>query len=129
MQIWRNKAARDVQIVVSEMQDDRSRQARRGGKPPAAAPGQFGLALADLTEAQRAELKVGGGVLVENAQGAAARAGIRRGDVILAINNQDVKSVESFNQMMGQYDKGRIVALLVRRGANSLYIPFRINGN
>jgi serine protease Do len=129
MQIWRNKAARDVQIVVSEMQDDRSRQARRGGKPPAAAPWQFGLALADLTEAQRAELKVGGGVLVENAQGAAARAGIRRGDVILAINNQDVKSVESFNQMMGQYDKGRIVALLVRRGANSLYIPFRINGN
>jgi serine protease Do len=130
MQIWRNKAARDVQVVVSEMQqEDKARQSRRGGKPPAAAPGQFGLALVDLTEAQRAELKVSGGVLVENAQGAAARAGIRRGDVILAINNQDVKSVESFNQMMGQYDKGRIVALLVRRGANSLYIPFRINAN
>ena len=67
-------------------------------------------------------------MLVENAQGAAARAGIRRGDVILAVNNQDVKSVEQFNQMMGQFDKGRIVALLVRRGANSLYIPFRVDG-
>jgi len=129
MQIWRNKAARDVQIVVSEMQDDRTRQARRGGKPPATAPGQYGLTLADLTEAQRSELKVAGGVLVENAQGAAARAGIRRGDVILAVNNQDVKSVEQFNQMMGQFDKGRIVALLVRRGTNSLYIPFRVDGN
>jgi serine protease Do len=129
MQIWRNKAAREVQVVVSEMQDDRTRQARRGGKPPAAAPSQYGLTLADLTEAQRAELKLAGGVLVENAQGAAARAGIRRGDVILAVNNQDVKSVEQFNQMMGQFDKGRIVALLVRRGANSLYIPFRVDGN
>ena len=50
----------------------------------------------------------------------AQRAGVRRGDVILAVNNQDVKSVEQFNQMMGQFDKGRIVALLVRRGTNSL---------
>ncbi len=129
MQIWRNKAARDVQVVVSEMQDDRTRQARRGGKPPAVVPGQYGLTLADLTDAQRSELKLAGGVLVENAQGAAARAGIRRGDVILAVNNQDVKSVEQFNQMMGQFDKGRIVALLVRRGTNSLYIPFRVDGN
>ena len=129
MQIWRNKAARDVQVVVSEMQDDRTRQARRGGKPPAAVAGQYGLTLADLTEAQRSELKLAGGVLVENAQGAATRAGIRRSDVILAVNNQDVKSVEQFNQMMGQFDKGRIVALLVRRGTNSLYIPFRLDGN
>ena len=129
MQIWRNKQSREAQVVVSEMQDDRvSRQARRGGgKPPAATPGQYGLALSDLNETQRGELKVSGGVLVENSQGAAARAGIRRGDVILAVNNQDVKSVEQFNQMMGQFDKGRIVALLVRRGANSLYIPFRVD--
>jgi serine protease Do len=132
VQIWRNKQPREVQLVVGEMQDERAAQKgrREGGKPPAAAaPSQHGMTLADLTEAQRKELKVAGGVLVENAQGAAARAGVRRGDVILAVNNQDVKSVEQFNQLMGQLDKGRIVALLVRRGANSLYIPFRPDGN
>jgi len=130
VQVWRNKSARDVQLVVAEMQDDRSaRQSRRGGKPPAASPGQYGLTLSDLSDAQKGELKVAGGVLVENVQGAAARAGVRRGDVILAVNNQDVKSVEQFNQMMGQFDKGRIVALLIRRGANSLYVPFRVDGN
>ena len=132
MQVWRNKQSRDVQVVVAEMHDEktaRQQQGRRGpGKPPAASPSVYGLTLAELTEAQRGELKITGGVLVENAQGAAARAGIRRGDVILAVNNQDVKSVEQFNQMMGQFDKGRIVALLVRRGANSLYIPFRVEG-
>ena len=129
MQVWRNKGSRDVQVVVAEMVDEKAaRQSRRGGKPPATLS-QHGLALSDLSEAQRGELKVNGGVLVENvqAQGAAARAGVRRGDVILAVNNQDVKSVEQFNQMMGQFDKGRIVALLVRRGTNSLYIPYRID--
>jgi serine protease Do len=108
------------------LQDDRAlRQSRRGGKPPAATPGLYGMALSDLSDAQRKELKVDGGVLVENVQGAAARAGIRRGDVILAINNQDVKSAEQFKELMGQIEKGRIVALLVRRGGNSLYVPFR----
>ena len=132
MQIWRNKAAKDVQVVVVEMQpEERGRQQSRrgGGKPPATVPSQFGLTLSDLTDAQRSELKITGGVLVENAQGAAARAGIRRGDVILAVNNQDVKTAEQFNHMMGQYDKGRIVALLIRRGSNSLYVPFRIDAN
>ena len=127
VQIWRNKAGRDVQLVVAELQDDRAtRLSRRGGKPPAMAS-QYGMALADLSDAQRKELKVDGGVLVENAQGAAARAGIRRGDVILAVNNQDIKSVEQFKELMSQLDKGRIVALLIRRGANSLYVPFRVD--
>ena len=129
VQVWRNKNARDLQVVVAEMQDERAaRQSRRSGKPPATSPGQYGLTLADLSDAQKSELKVSGGVLVEGVQGAAARD-IRRGDVILAINNQDVKSVEHFNQMMGSFDKGRIVALLVRRGANSRYVPFRVDGN
>jgi serine protease Do len=127
MQVWRNKGTRDLQVVVAEMQDERAtRQARRGSKPPAV-QSQFGLTLSDLTEAQKAELKVSGGVLVENVQGAGQRAGVRRGDVILAINNQDVKSVEHFNQMMGQFEKGRIVSLLVRRGTNSHYVPFRLD--
>jgi serine protease Do len=127
VQVWRNKATRDVQVTVAELVDNdkAGRQSRRGGKPPAQAPTVYGMALSDLTDAQRKELKVDGGVLVENAQGAAARAGIRRGDVILAVNNQDVKSVDHFKEVMGQIDKGRIVALLVRRGNNSLYVPFR----
>jgi serine protease Do len=115
------------------MQDERTAAAqqkgRRDAKPPAAVASQHGLTLVELTDAQRKELKIAGGVLVENEQGAAARAGVRRGDVILAVNNQDVKSVEQFNQLIAQLDKGRIVALLIRRGTNSLFLPFRPDGN
>jgi serine protease Do len=127
MQVWRNKTSRDVQVTVAELQEDRSAQQKRGAKPPAATPGVHGMSVSDLTDAQRKELKIeGGGVFVNDAQGAAARAGIRKGDVILAVNNQDVKSVEHLRELMNAVEKGRIVALLIRRGGNSLYIPFRV---
>jgi serine protease Do len=131
VQIWRNKTPRDLQVVVAELPDDRAGRQARTGKPQAQPPAvaQFGMSLADLTDAQRKELKVEGGVFVDNAQGVATRAGLRRGDVILAVNNQDVKSVEQFRQLMGSFEKGRIVALLVRRGSNSLYIPLRLDAN
>lgn len=129
VQVWRNRAMRDLPVVVAELQDDKPGQKPRSGKPPAATPGVYGMSLSELTEAQKKELKVESGVLVAEATGAAARAGIRRGDAITAVNNQDVKSIEHFRELMGQVEKGRIVALLVRRGGNSLYVPFRANGS
>ena len=129
VQVWRNKATRDFPVVVAELQDDRAGQKPRSGKPPVATPGVLGMSLVELTEAQKKELKVESGVLVTEVQGAAARAGIRKGDVITAVNNQDVKSIEHLREMMEKVEKVRIVALLVRRAGNSLYIPFRIDGN
>ena len=129
----RNKATREVNVVIGEMPDE-SRNAQRqkkpgqpGAKPPAESVSRLGMTLSEPTAQQREQLNITGGVLVEDiTPGAAARAGIRRGDIILAVNNQDVKSLEQFGQMMGTFDKGRIVALLVRRGTNALYIPLRI---
>ena len=132
VQLWRNKAMRDAQIVVSEMPDDQ-RAAQRGpqrrGKPDSGgAPhtaSRSGITVTELSAQQREALKATG-VLVEEVQSGAARAGIRRGDAILAVNSQDIKSVDQFTQLMGQFEKGATVALLVRRAANSLYIPLKI---
>jgi serine protease Do len=129
VQVWRNKATRDLQVVVAELNEDRTGRQARSGKPQPPVAAHFGMGVTDLTDAQRKELKVESGVFVDNVQGVAARAGLRRSDVILAVNNQDVKTVEQFRQLMGSFDKGRIVALLVRRGGNSLYIPLRLDGN
>jgi serine protease Do len=132
LQVWRGKATQDLTLTVGEMSDERtaSRAPKRGapGKPPAdtATVSKLGMTLVDLREEQLKELKIGSGVLVEQAAGVAARAGIRRGDVIVAVNNQTVKSVEHFAQLVGQFDKGRSVALLVRRAGGSIYVPLRI---
>ena len=133
VQIMRNKVAKEVTVVVGEMPDETrsaQRQQRRGqpsGKPPTEAVTRMGMTLSESTPQQREQLNIAGGVVVEEVTpGAASRAGMRKGDIILAINNQDIKSLEQFGQMLGQFEKGKIVALLVRRGANALYIPLRI---
>lgn len=126
VQIWRKGAAKDISLMVGEIPAD-DKMAQRPGKKDQDT--RYGMMLDNLTPEQKSELGIKGGVLVEEAQGAAARAGIRRGDIILAVNNQDVKSVENFTQLLGKYEKGRSVALLIRRGDNALYIPLRINGN
>jgi serine protease Do len=88
-----------------------------------------GLALAELTAEQRRELNIDHGLLVEEVTGDAARAGIRVGDVILAVNNGKVATVEAFRKAIAAIPKGRSAAILVRRGEGSLYIPLKISGD
>ncbi|HKB84184.1 MAG TPA: DegQ family serine endoprotease [Burkholderiales bacterium] len=129
-QIWRKGAARDVAITVGEMPEEKvaQRPGRKESKPGNVVA-RLGLTLSELTADQRKESGLSSGLLVEDAQGAAAKAGIRRGDVLLAINNQDVKSVDQLTQLLGQFEKARSVALLIRRGDGALYVPLRLDGN
>jgi serine protease Do len=128
-QVWHKGASRDVTVAVGEMPEEKvaQRPARKEAKP-ANMVARLGMTLSELTPEQRKELGASGGLLVEEAQGAAAKAGIRRGDVLLAINNQDVKSVEQLTQLLNQFEKSRSVALLIRRGDGSLYVPLRLDG-
>ena len=130
-QIWRKGATRDVAVIVGEMPEEKvAQRAGRKESKPGNLVARLGLTLSELTADQRKELGLsGGGLLVEDAQGAAAKGGIRRGDVLMAINNQDVKSVEQLNQLLGQFEKARSVALLIRRGDGALYVPLRLDGN
>jgi len=135
MQVMRNKNPLDLPIVVGEMAvaDDENGIApqlkpRRGsGKSPTPdAVSRLGITASEPTAEQRNQLKITGGVVVEDTQGAAARAGLRRGDIILAVNNQQVKSIEQLGQLLGQFKKDDIPALLVRRNDMTLYVPLRV---
>lgn len=129
MEVWRNGASREMSVTVGEMPEEKvaQRPGRREGGKSGNVVSRLGLTLSELTADQRRELNISGGLLIEDAQGPAARAGIRRGDVLMAINNQDVKSVEQLNQLMSQYEKARSVALLIKRGDGALYVPLRLD--
>ena len=88
---------------------------------------KLGLVLKDLTPQQKKKLGKNG-LLVVDAQGVAAQAGIRRGDLILSLNNTEVQSLEQFNKQISTITSGKTVALLVLRGDNSLYVPLKITG-
>jgi len=130
VQIWRKGEKKDLQIVVGETPDERSaKRPQPGRKSPGEALTKLGLSVLELTADQKKELNLADGVLVETADGVAAKAGIRRGDVIQAVNNQEVKSPEDLNRLLSPGDRPRTVALLVKRGEGSLYIPLKLNGN
>jgi serine protease Do len=117
LQVFRRGAYRELSVTVAEVEPERAarRAGERDAKPPVAA-GTLGLAVADLTESQKRELKLKGGVRVEAADGAAARAGVREGDVILSVDNTEVSSAKQFDALVAKLDKTRAVTLLVRRG-------------
>jgi serine protease Do len=123
VQVWRKGSAKNLALTVGEAPTEKL--AQRPGKMESTA-GRLGLGLNDLSDEQRKELQIPHGVVVAEVQGSAARAGIRRGDVITAINNSDVKSVEQFNQILAGYKAGQNIALLVRRGERALFIPFKM---
>jgi serine protease Do len=122
--VWRRGTQLDVPVTVVELQDEKAVTPRPVPKKPApgAAPNALGLVVSDITPAQRAELGAEAGVLVENADGAAATAGIRAGDVISQVGNTPVTSAGQFNALVGKLDPKKPVALLVRRENVTQYV-------
>jgi serine protease Do len=63
-------------------------------------------------------------VVVEDVAGAAAKAGVRAGDVIVSVNRTPVKSPEHLKELIGE--AGKTVALLVQRDDARIFIPVTI---
>ena len=127
--VWRKGAARDLSLTIAEMEPDNKVAKREEKKAkPEQAVNTLGLVVNDLTDAQKKELKVDGGAVVETAEGAAARAGIRPGDLILRINNTDVKDGKQFNGIVAKLEPKKTVLLLVRRGEASQFVTVKPNG-
>ena len=127
VEILRKGSPRTLSIAVGEMPTPDSDDAAVPKAPAKAEANRIGLVLKDLTQQQKKRLGKSG-VLVLEAQGPAAQAGIRRGDVILGMNNSEAQSVEQFNKQLASVAGGKSVALLVQRGENTLYLPVKVNG-
>ncbi|WP_342616873.1 DegQ family serine endoprotease [Rhodoferax sp. GW822-FHT02A01] len=118
--VFRRGATRDLSVVVAEVEADKPIAKALPGKeekPKASTAAQsFGLTVVELTDAQKKELSVKGGVRVDSVSDAAARAGLREGDVILAAANVEVLSVKDFDAVISKFDKSKPLSILFRRG-------------
>ncbi len=85
----------------------------------------LGLKVADLADADRAKLHLKAGVRVESVEGAAARAGLQEGDVVLSIGNVQVTSAKQFAAAVAKLDKTKAIPVLVRRGDSANYLVIR----
>jgi serine protease Do len=120
LQIFRRGAYKDVSVSVTEIDPDKATTAANPAKTA------LGLSVQDLSEAQKRELRLKGGVRVESAEGAAARAGLKEGDIILSVDNQEIADAKQFAAVASKLDKAKRATFLVRRGEWVNYVVVEI---
>jgi serine protease Do len=123
--VFRRGASKELSITVAEIESDKAESSGVEKKAVPTKASSLGLVVSDLTAAQKKELRVRGGVVVDAATDAAARAGIQEGDLILAVANMEVATVKEFETVVARLDKSRPVSLLIRRGDGAQYVLIR----
>jgi len=129
--VFRRGNSRDLSVTIAEIEPDKPARVAAEREEPAPKPAasaaakSLGLAVSDLNDAQKKELKLRGGVKVEAAADAASRAGLKEGDVILAVGNVEVANLKEFDAAVGRADKSKPVSVLFRRGDWAQYALIR----
>jgi serine protease Do len=120
LDVWRNHAARKMSVKLGTLEDQRTAR----NEEPHHEGGKLGLAVRPLTADEQRQGNVQGGVLVEQASGPAADAGIQPGDVVLSANGNPISSAQALKSAV-ESSKGHI-ALLIQRGDTRIFVPVRV---
>jgi serine protease Do len=128
--VFRRGGYKDLSVVIAEVEPDkvaaRASSPRDDKSKPTSTAGQaFGLTVSELSDTQIKELKIKGGVRVDVATEAAARAGMREGDVILAVANVELTGVKEFEAVLSKWDKSKPLSVMFRRGEWVQFVVIR----
>jgi serine protease Do len=120
VEVWRNRAAKTLSVAPAAGKAENEAVAGND----TAAHGRLGVAVRPLSADERRENGGKGGLVVEQVSGAAARAGIQPGDLLLSFNGTPLKSAEELRTLVGK--AGRSAALLVQREDRQLFVPVEL---
>ena len=127
VELWRKGQTRTVTVTIGEFQDERmatNKPASRGVGE--ATNSRLGIAVSDLSAEQKQQMRLNAGILVVDIR-PGSRIDLRPGDVILAVtakgDTQDIRTVQQFNQLIGQLDGRTPATLLIRRSNVQIFVP------
>ena len=128
-EVFRKGSVKILNLTVGEMPSDQAEVIASNKTPEKAEVNRLGLVLKEAPPLQRKKMNGKKGLLVVDAQGSAAAAGIRRGDIVLALNNSEVESADAFAKEVSTIPNGKTVALLILRNDETLYVPVKITSD
>ncbi|MFZ3139876.1 DegQ family serine endoprotease [Polaromonas sp.] len=119
--VWRQGAAKEITARLANADD---KAAQVASKKDAPGQGRLGLALRPLQPDEQQEAGLDSGLLVQQASGPAALAGVQAGDVLLSINGVPVKNIDQVRATVARSQKS--VALLILRGDSRIFVPVNL---
>jgi serine protease Do len=119
LEVWRDRASRKLSVKLGGA--EAAEVVADNGAP---ARGRLGLRVRPVTPGEAGDAKSERGLVVEEATGPAAAAGIQRGDIVLSANGRPVRDVEDLRAVVK--DSQDLVALLVQRGSSRIFVPVEL---
>jgi serine protease Do len=121
VEVWRSRAPRTLSVGTTHSKAEKVASNDDASTAPA---GRLGVAVRPLQPEERSQVKGGTGLVVEQVSGAARRAGIRAGDVLIAINGTPLKSPDDLRDRVAK--AGKSAALLVQRDDQQLFVAVEL---
>lgn len=123
LEVWRKGKTVKLDVEIGEMPSEAPEVGPGAGQSQETLKTDaLGLQVTNVDEATRKAQRISGGVQVVGAENPAAAAGLAPGDIILTVNNVDIKDAEQFAKLVSDLDTSRAAALLVMRGDQSQWI-------
>lgn len=117
LQIWRKGSTRQVDVQVGTHKSEKIASNDRSEVDK----GRLGVSVRALTPEEQSQAEVKGGVIVQQVSGAAARAGIQPGDIVLSINGEPITKTEQLRDLVAK--AGKRIAVLIERGDARIFVP------
>jgi len=123
--VIRNGRKQTLDVTIGRLPTDDDVTDGRTDTP--ADSNRLGLTVAPLPKELSEKWHVRSGVMVDQVrEGAGARAGLVRGDVITMLNGQQVETIEQFSRLVADLPQGRSVPLRIVRRGSPLFIALKL---
>ena len=124
--LWRDGKIIALDIKVVELEDTSRGVEPQVPQDPTTAD-HLGLGTRSLSPEELKALALDGGVLVEQAVGSSKKAGLRAGDIIVAVNGDRIQDQKELKERLSSKKEKDSVALLIQRQGDTLFLPFPLH--
>lgn len=129
VEVIRNGKRMTLNVTIGELPEQEEIKMSSSGEPEPSIDNKLNIIVSDLSKQQREEmdLEKRGVVVQEIKGGPAMRAGVRKGDIILMINNLEIENVSNFKGVVEKLPAGKSVPMLVQRRGGPVFLALKVD--
>jgi serine protease Do len=124
--IWRGRKEQTLKVRIAELEERERDRVSDKDDPAAQGGARLGLLVRPLTAEEKKASGASHGLMVERASGNAARAGVQPGDIVVALNDRQIRTVEDLRSATRALQEGATAALLILREGGQIFVPVRV---